>query len=78
MTRCRKCSAEWAGLAVAHYSVCHQSFSAVSSFDKHRAGSKDGTFSQGECSDPMLRGMVRNRHGYWGQPSDDRFEVVDR
>lgn len=76
MTRCRKCAAEWSGLAVAHCSVCCQSFSAVSSFDKHRSGSKDKTFTQGECSDPSLRGLVRNRHGYWGMPSDREFEAA--
>lgn len=75
MTTCRKCVRVWNGLAVAHCTICHESFSAVSSFDKHRSGSKDGEFSQGECSDPSLRGLVRNRHGYWGMPSDREFEV---
>lgn len=34
--RCPRCGGSWTGLAACHCSVCHQSFTGVSAFDRHR------------------------------------------
>ncbi|MHA7703421.1 FDXHR family putative zinc-binding protein [Mycobacterium sp. ML4] len=41
---CASCGAWWTGLAAAHCSGCHQSFTSVGAFDRHRKGF--------ECCDP--------------------------
>lgn len=47
------CGAEWSGLSAAHCGACHQTFSAVSSFDLHRRN--------GECRDPAKAGLVKSK-----------------
>ncbi len=44
MHTCGGCTNTWGGLAQAHCSVCHELFSGVTAFDKHR--------SKGKCLDP--------------------------
>lgn len=64
------CDARWGGFNTAHCASCHVTFSTVGNFDRHRRG--------GECLDPLSltdregrpQPMVKNRHGYWGQPGD--------
>ncbi len=70
---CGRCDARWDGAAMCHCSSCHATFGGVSSFDRHRAGSKPGSgnhFKQGECTDPSLLGYELNKHGTWVTPSD--------
>jgi hypothetical protein len=50
----------------AHCSACHQSFGAVSTFDKHRQGGVDNR----HCVDPATIGMHRDAYGYWRRDSD--------
>ena len=44
-------------MSVSHCGGCHETFSALTWFDRHRAG--------GRCTDPSSIGMRRNRRGYW-------------
>lgn len=37
---CHGCDARWSGLAMAHCSVCHATFSSVGLFDKHRRAAR--------------------------------------
>jgi len=47
----------------AHCATCHQTFGAVSSFDRHRRG--------GQCIDPETLGMWRDPRGMWRMPGPD-------
>lgn len=73
MTTCRRCGTEWTGLAIAHCTApgCHRTFTTAANFDRHRAGSKDRTRKQGECSDPAACGLELNERGQWRQPGTD-------
>jgi hypothetical protein len=50
----------------AHCGKCHESFGAVSTFDKHRQGGADNR----HCIDPATIGMHRDAYGYWRRDSD--------
>lgn len=65
---CGRCPARWSGSNIAHCAECHRTFTTVANFDRHRAGSKDRAFDQGECSDPSERGLVLNDRGQWAAP----------
>lgn len=67
---CHGCTTRWSGFGIAHCGACHETFGGVGGFDKHRAGSKDRRFQQGECTDPSLLGLERNVHGTWVTPSN--------
>ncbi len=41
---CGGCSNTWGGLAMAHCSVCHDTYSGITSFDRHR--------NRGKCVNP--------------------------
>jgi hypothetical protein len=45
---CKGCDASWTGLKMCHCSACHQTFSTVALFDRHR--SFEG--QHGSCRDP--------------------------
>lgn len=49
MGRC-SCNAWWTGIAAAHCSGCHRTFTSVSGFTTHR--------KRGACGDPEALGMV--------------------
>lgn len=71
---CPRCDAAWTGLATAHCSACHRTFTTVSAFDKHR----DGSHSRGtrHCVDPETVGLVQAARPYpcWAHPgSNPRF-----
>jgi hypothetical protein len=36
---CARCLARWGGLKTAHCNTCHETFTVVAAFDRHRAGS---------------------------------------
>jgi hypothetical protein len=48
-----KCGRQWTGLAEAHCPTCHEHFSTVANFDRHRPG-------KGGCQPPSL---MRGRDG---------------
>lgn len=56
---CLRCGKDWTGHSRCHCGACHENFTSVSAFDKHR---KD--FG---CLEPSSRGLVL-RDGYWGHP----------
>ncbi|QDH93544.1 hypothetical protein SEA_VERITY_58 [Gordonia phage Verity] len=58
-----RCGARWAALGVCHCTGCHQTFTALTPFDRHRRA--------GECLNPADIGLVEHqRAGYtaWGAP----------
>ncbi|RLK22626.1 hypothetical protein DER29_0463 [Micromonospora sp. M71_S20] len=59
MISCR-CGASWSGLTIAHCACCHRTFSAVSTFDRHRRN--------GRCVDPVTVGLAANAHGVFRTP----------
>ena len=72
---CPKCRLGWGGLNTAHCTACHQTFTGISAFDKHRTGShaKDTRY----CLGPLTIGLVDAGREYpcWGFPGRD--EVPD-
>lgn len=44
------CGARWAGANTSHCGACHETFTSVGGFDRHRKG--------GRCADPAEVGMV--------------------
>ena len=77
---CGRCDNRWGGLNTAHCGArnCHQTFTGIVAFDKHRAGSHAA--GTRHCVDPAT---LRDKHGQpvlvdagrgypcWGLPSDD-------
>jgi hypothetical protein len=68
MTRCKACPATWTGLGIAHCASCHETFTTVSNFDRHRAGSRVRGLVAGECNAPDDAGLVLNERGQWAMP----------
>ncbi|MGY4869789.1 FDXHR family putative zinc-binding protein [Mycolicibacterium elephantis] len=68
MTKTNCCSAQFSGLKTAHCSACHETFSTVSAFDKHRAGSYAADTRR--CLPPTSVGLVSANRSYpcWGYP----------
>lgn len=67
---CSGCPARWGGTKTAHCSGCHETFTTVSAFDKHRGGSHpDNRY----CINPGSVGLVLTGRGYrcWGVPGGD-------
>lgn len=56
------CGAWWTGSSPCHCSGCHQNFSGISAFDRHRRG--------GKCADPDQVGLtpVNRKWEGWGFP----------
>lgn len=52
------CDATWTGIAAAHCSGCHETFTSASTFDRHRRG--------GKCLNPAELGMVRADRAWRG------------
>lgn len=50
------CDARWGGLLASHCSACHNTFSGIIAFDKHRL--------RGKCVDPESRGLVQSDRNY--------------
>jgi hypothetical protein len=76
ITTCPRCSKHWGGLKTAHCTACHETFTVVSTFDKHRTGSHP--LSTRTCVDPATVGLVDAGRAYpcWGSPGDGRFDNV--
>jgi hypothetical protein len=67
-TVCRKCGKDWGGLNTCHCSACHETFTGITAFDMHRAGSHAG--NQRHCLPPAGVGLVDAERKYpcWGRP----------
>ena len=66
MAACTRCPARWGGLKTAHCPACHQTFTTVGAFDKHRSGQHHN--STRHCVDPASLGLVDAGRAYpcWG------------
>ncbi len=74
MHSCSKCDNTWGGMAQAHCGVCHDTFSGVTAFDRHR--------SNGKCKSPDTVGLELRTSGatpVWAFPTDvdynERFKT---
>jgi hypothetical protein len=76
MTVCVKCSAHWGGLKTAHCSVCHQTFSTVANFDRHRAGSHSADTRH--CLDTAEVGLIDAGREYPCRGLPGRAEEADQ
>jgi hypothetical protein len=76
MACCARCQARWGGLRTAHCDACHETFTVVAAFDKHRAGSH--TDGGRHCIDPATVGLVDVGRAYccWGFPGRDEDEAA--
>ena len=64
---CPRCESRWGGLKTAHCPACPETFTTVSTFDKHRAGSHPT--STRHCLPPGDVGLVDAGRAYpcWAQ-----------
>ena len=67
-TVCPKCAARWTGANTSHCGACHQTFSGIRLFDRHRTHYGE----HGRCWDPTdivdsegYRIMWPDNHGIW-------------
>jgi hypothetical protein len=72
---CTQCGAGWGGLKTAHCAGCHQTFTAITAFDKHRTGSHPNATRQ--CLDPATVGLIDAGRAYqcWGAPGRDAVDA---
>jgi hypothetical protein len=63
----------WTGLAVAHCSRCHSTFSTVGLFDAHRSQVGE----RGACEDPEQIGQVF-RQRMWRGPQMTEEQKIER
>lgn len=66
---CGGCPARWTGLAVAHCAGCHETFSALGLFDRHRTAVGE----RGACKPPAELSDCEFRDGMWRGPRYDGF-----
>lgn len=57
MANCNGCTQTWTGLKYAHCASCHETFSTVGNFDRHRRS--------GVCISPQGCGMTRTHTSVW-------------
>jgi hypothetical protein len=60
---CGGCAAQWSGLERAHCSACHETFSSVTAFTRHR----QPTRTRGRCLSPLEVGLSLIG-GFWQLP----------
>lgn len=72
---CARCTARWTGHNTSHCGACHETFTSLSAFDKHRTGSH--ARSTRACEHPVSVGLVDADRAYacWGLPGD-RLEAL--
>lgn len=67
---CNGCDNRWGGYNTSHCAACHQTFTGLTAFDKHR----DGDHARGTrgCMPPAAVGLVDASRDYpcWGFPGD--------
>ncbi len=56
---CRACGQVWTGHTACHCPTCHETFSSVDTFDRHRMDFV--------CRDPAERGLIRDSRGFWSR-----------
>jgi hypothetical protein len=64
---CPRCPARWNGYNTGHCSACHETFTGITAFDKHR----DGSHVKGRyCVSPQSVGLVPAGRAYpcWALP----------
>lgn len=61
---CSTCAARWGGQLTCHCTGCHQTFTGLVAFDKHR--------NKYKCLDPQSVGLVLSNRAYpcWGVAGD--------
>jgi hypothetical protein len=64
------CGKSWTGTARCHCGSCHETFTGLSAFEKHRVTVNQSQALR-ECAPPASVGLVQNDHGYWGSPDSD-------
>lgn len=69
LATCPTCPARWTGLAAAHCTGCHETFSGVSLFDRHRTAAGE----RGACRPPADLSDCEFRDGMWRGPRYDGF-----
>ena len=64
MTRCNGCDHQWHGNRTTHCAAdgCHQTFTGLEAFDKHRTGSHAA--GTRHCEDPAAIGLIDAGRGY--------------
>lgn len=65
MFTCSGCTNAWGGTAMAHCPTCHETFSGITGFDRHR--------SNGRCRKPGSVGLELRTNGaapVWAFPTD--------
>lgn len=70
---CPRCPARWGGYNTGHCSACHNTFTGVTAFDKHRAGSHaKGRY----CITPEDAGLIPAGRAYpcWAHPGAYEYE----
>lgn len=72
-TGCARCPNRWGGLRTAHCPACHHTFTGLTAFDAHRAGSHANDTRH--CEPPETVGLVDAGRAYpcWGFPGDNRW-----
>ncbi|AMS02661.1 hypothetical protein BJD55_gp105 [Gordonia phage Yvonnetastic] len=70
--RCGGCDSEWSGLNTCHCAGCHQTFSGLTAFVKHRPTTARST-GTAKCHAPDGVGLELNGRWYpcWGEPMDE-------
>lgn len=72
---CSKCPARWNGYLTAHCAGCHETFTGITAWEKHRAGGHD-TKRGRYCVDPEKSGLVPAGRAYpcWANPGTYEYE----
>lgn len=73
---CNGCPNRWNGHNTCHCASCHETFTTITAFDKHRAGSHP--HDTRHCLDPEAAGLVLADRAYrcWARPySTDSGEI---
>ena len=73
---CPRCEARWGGLKTAHCAACHNTFTTVGNFDRHRTG--DHSKSTRHCLPPTDVGLIDAGRDdpCWGMPGRGARGVV--
>jgi hypothetical protein len=64
MATCPRCHTTWTGTRACHCGACHQTFSGLEYFDRHR--NHDGP--HGRCQDPADLDGIEFRNDMWRGP----------